>query len=265
MGRGLSAQQRDILTMAKAFNAANHGGTPAVVELADYVPAGAVYPRQHLRMAVVDLGWAPTLPDYHDGYGFWLSGFRSEWGEYGKRWKPSTVSKSRRVSLTRAVDSLLKRGLLMEAMYPGFVVSHCRVDGRLAGYGSQANAADPWAAIDAYEEESRGPLRTFWYHQSDSLPAYWLTQAGHDAANDAWQDMEPSAILDAYHKGREPWRSGAGRHRAWWDHSTPEARQNHANELARIAASLAERKARTEAIADRLCEMAGVAASTSPA
>lgn len=265
MGRGLSTQQRDILTMAKAFNAAIRGGTPAAVELADYVPAGSVFPRQPERMAVVDLGWAPTLPDYHDGYGFWLSGFRSEWGEYYKRWRPSTVSKSRRVSLTRAVDSLLKRGLLMEAMYPQFVLSHCRVDGRLAGYGSQANAADPRAHIDAYEEESRGPLRTFWYHQFDSLPAYWLTQTGHDAANDAWQDMEPSAILDAYHQGREPWRSNAGRHRGWWDHSTPEARQCHQNELARLAASLAERKSRNEAIAERLGEVVGVAAATSRA
>lgn len=262
MGRGLSTQQRDILTMAKAFNAANHGGTPAVVELADYVPAGSVFPRQPCRMAVVDLGWAPTLPDYHDGYGFWLSGFRSEWGEYGKRWKPSTVSKSRRVSLTRAVDSLLKRGLLIKAMYPKFALAHCRVDGRLAGYGSQANAADLWGDVDTREEDFGGPLHTFWYHLSDSMPAYWLTQAGHDAANDAWRDLEPSAILDAYHQGREPWRSGAGRHRACWDHSTPEARQCHENKLARLAASLAERKSRNEAIAERLGEMVGVAAAT---
>lgn len=240
MGRGISKQQREILSLAKAFNAARHGGSPAAQVFDHHVRSGELFRRQPDRLAVVELAWAPELPDYHDGFGLWvLCGFRSRWGVYGKHWDASTVSRKRRVSFNRAVDGLVERGLLCHAMHPEFVLSHCCSDGVVGGYGVAENAADLWGGFEWRTVRDTAPerLREFWKAGSDSVPAYWLTQAGHDAAGELWKRHDAVEIVDAHAESRKPFRHG-GRRIGWWEYASDEAAEAANKRLAVMARTL---------------------------
>jgi len=235
MGRGLSQQQRHILALARAFNAANRGGVPALQDFTYHVQPGDVFPRQPARMAAAPLAWAAELPDYHDAFGLWvLHGFRSTWGVYEKKWDPRTTCRKRRVSMARAVDGLVERGMLCHAMHPWFAVWHCAANGVLHGWGSQENTTDVWSEFDHTTMLELGhPLRRFWHHRIDAWPAYWLTPAGHDVAATVVCEFDADGLVDAYHAARDVWRLCEGRH-GWWTHATPEAAEAAAQRRAAI-------------------------------
>lgn len=240
MGRGISKQQREILSLAKAFNATRHGGSPTMQAFDQRARPGEPFPRRPDRLAVAELAWAPQLPDYHDGFGLWvLCGFRSRWGVYENSWDPATVSRKRRVSFARAVDGLVERGLLVEAMQPGFVLSHFCGDGVVSGYGKAEHAGDAWRGFEWKTVRDTAPesLREFWKHGGDSVPAYWLTQAGHDAAGELWTNYKAEEIVEAHAESRKPFRYG-GRGRAWWDYASPDAAEAASKRLAATAKAL---------------------------
>jgi len=224
MGRGLSQQQRAILALARAFNATQRGGTPAVQRFDYHAMPGDVFPRQPNRIAAAELGWAVELPDYHDSFGLWvLCGFRSVRGDWYEHWKPGTFCRKRRTSMARAVDGLLDRGMLCHAMSPCFALSHFATDGVVSGWGTAKNISDPFCGF-AYPLAlpNEHPLRVFWYHGSDSWPAYWLTEAGHNVADTVVCEFDADGLIDAYHASREVYRSNVGR-RGWWMPATTQS------------------------------------------
>jgi hypothetical protein len=242
MGRGLSQQQRHILALARAFNAANRGGVPAVQDFTYHVQPGDVFPCQPDRIAVADVAWAVELPDYHDSFGLWvLHGFRSVSGAWwhADHWRTSTTCRKHRTSMARAVDGLLERGMLCHAMSPWFALIYMATDHVLAGYGAGKPAMMGTWELDPANMvlDREHPLRAFWYHGSGSWPAYWLTPAGHDVAATVVCEFDADGLVDAYHAARDVWRGGVGRH-GWWDYATPEAAEAAAQRRAAMIGRL---------------------------
>lgn len=242
MGRGLSTQQRAILALARAFNAATRDGVPAPQEFTYHVRPGDTFPVQPDRIAVAEVAWAPVVPDYHDNFGLWvLHGFRPSFQDteeawWNLEWKASTVCRSRKVSMARAVDGLLERGMLCHAMYPGFVSDSCTTDGVVNGYGRWEGAM---RMLDraSVEEMASEPLRKFWTREYDSWPSYWLTVAGHDVVAGDTVSYDAAMLVAAHAASRKVGRRGVGRH-AWWKEATPEAADRREAELGLLAANL---------------------------
>ena len=240
MGRGLSQQQRAILALARAFNAATRDGVPAMQGFTYHVLPGDTFPVQPDRVAVAELAWAPVVPDYHDNFGLWvLHGFRSTSGEWwhADHWLTHTTCRKRRTSMARAVTGLLERGMLCHAMNPWFVLHYMAMDKVVAGYGAGTTTQFGCVEFDHKNMalDSEHPLRTFWYHGWESWPAYWLTPAGHDVAATVVCEFDAAGLVEAFHKSRDVYRSGVGRH-GWWDHATPEAAEAAAQRRAAMIA-----------------------------
>lgn len=239
MGRGLSEQQRQILGLARAFNATENGGAPVMATFDFHVHRGDLFDGGKKR-AYAELAWRPSCPDYHEGFGLWvLCGFRSTWGAYNDKWHPATVCRKRRVSMSRAVDSLVRRGMLCHAMDPAFAL-HWFTDGtELKGYGKtglfMGHRSFDWRSVAETAPET---LQRFWRHSHDAVPSYWLTEAGHEAAGDLWRRWDVEQLVDDYHESREPFRYGCRIATEWWEHATAEAAEESAKELAQVEARL---------------------------
>jgi len=223
MGRGLSDQQRRILALAKAVNAAIRGGVPAPQSFAIEVRPGVVdvLPGQwrpaQKRRYVVPLAFAAETPDFCAGLALVeLFGFRVERGDWYWHWsryRPSRDERRKRhVSLGRALDSLVDRGLLVHAMDPSD--AECFLPAEVV-----ANLCDYRRARG---DESFGK---FWSRQHGSgwVRAYWLTPQGHDAAPETWSDYDAAELLTTYSTA---WLVRRDVQRGyWWESSETDSRK----------------------------------------
>jgi hypothetical protein len=181
---------------------------------------GETFPRQPERRAVAELAWAVALPDYHENFGLViLCGFQTRFGNrWGKQWNRSTVNRSRRLSMARAVDSLLARGLLCHAVPPTWALHYYATSGEVVGWGKQDPSRTIWAGFEwATVRDTADPdFREFWKYEGDSWPAYWLTPAGHEAAAGVVCEYDAKALVEQYHDSRRVQINVAGRRHAWW-------------------------------------------------
>jgi hypothetical protein len=235
MGRGLSEQQRAILALARAFNATQNGGVPDVVAFDFHIPAGGQLAGGS-KTAVAELAWASRLPDYTQPFGLAvLAGFQRARRNVCQ-WIPATVCRKRQMSMARAVDGLLARGMLCHAMDPSFVMGNVLPDGDvLRGWGNEY----PLGGDQATES-----LRRFWVERD--RPAYWLTAAGHDAAGPTWERHDADAIVATHMAVARVWRRG-GRSHQWTRYTTPEAEQAAKGKAAQFYQALAKMMPRRQA------------------
>ena len=204
MGRGLSSQQRDILALAAAVNAARNAGEPRVATFAIDRPPTARSLRVVLSREDVDL--------FDELLYFVLGGFRPGGQEViscrtrtiggktsrdfdvvtlrriDRKYDTATMSRSRRVSLYRATGTLLRRGLLVVA--PGvddFKIRSWERD-RVVPTADHIRAAEIGREFDDRPGSvSRG---------------YYLTAAGLAAVGDRWQELDVVELVEHWETAR---------------------------------------------------------------
>jgi len=209
MGRGLSEQQRDILAIAVAINAHRNGGEPrpAEIEVERRAPYHH-YPHWVLARSEVDLfdnlllvavaGYRPGGKEWITVAGGWkngptscsdrMAGQVSAAGAYAVAsymrlvrysWDQSSICHKRRVSLDRAVRSLVDRELLLFA----------------PGVSSMRSCHDELRPLCREIERE--------FEQSGAVSrGYYLTAAGLAAAGDRWQQLDALQLVEHWETAR---------------------------------------------------------------
>lgn len=185
MGRGLSDQQRRILALAVAHNAARRDGVPTPQTFTMDARPGYVDADGH-RLAC-RVAYAPEIPDITEQFVLaTLYGFRVRRGwidhsGFFNHYVPSTVKPGKRVSVRRALRSLVDRGYLVDAWCAGWM--------RSVGYLEQ-----DYKNAERIEHEKHGKtVEHFWHEGSWGAMAYarayWLTPAAFEIVGNRWVDF----------------------------------------------------------------------------
>lgn len=193
MGRGLSAQQLEILAAAVAVNAARNGGEPSPVEVLVDLKAGVVEntmfgPRPRRRRRVM----TASIPDMTEGFVLVaLAGFRrpvvSGYSDY-RKWIDG--EHKRRVSLCRAMVSLESRQLIAYTPHPGdFRGAWNREDDRSKWTAEQLLAGETNDNLAGTVEEFWGRWRRY------QTRGYTLTPEAFAAVGDRWKSADGTAMV----------------------------------------------------------------------
>jgi hypothetical protein len=192
MGRGLSDQQVNILAAGVAINAARNGGTPApAIVLIDHA-AGVVEntmfgPRPRRRRYVM----TAAVPELSDGFVLVaFGGFRRAAVEYSSARRWVSIDHKKRVSLERAVKSLVARGLIARTPSPRHFEGPWNREGDRSRWNDEQHLA-----ARTYETLAE-PVADFWKRwRRFSTPAYTLLPVAFDAVGDAWRDVDGAAMV----------------------------------------------------------------------
>lgn len=218
MGRGLSDQQRRILAVAVAHNAARRNGVPrpqllVLDRLPGYLDSDGY--RLALRVAA-----APEVPDLTEQfvlaamYGFKVSRSGRDHTGWFEHWQPQSVRRGKRVSVRRALRSLVARGFLVDA-WPARWMSSVGCD---AAECSRVNAV----CGDIRKEQKC--VNRFWfgnckaYGDAHLARAYWLLPAAFDAAGDLWRHVDTDGLLELFWWASQV-REDRGGVPQWWQSS----------------------------------------------
>lgn len=205
MGRGLSDQQRRILAAAVAVNAHRNGGTPRAAELVIDRPKTERSCRVALSVDCVDV--------FDEFVYVAIGGFRAGGRELvvcrsrtldesgrplredtvrrvDRKFDRDTASQARRVSLYRAVGTLVRRGLLVIAP------------------GARHFDRRPWDTglvtrdhVVAADVATRFGLPQF-PPRADDTRGYYLTAAGIEATGDRWHELNVDELLEHWETAR---------------------------------------------------------------
>jgi len=197
MGRGLSCQQKRILALAVAHNAARREGVPKPETLVMYRDRGYLDGEGYRTR--VPIGFALAIPDLTEqlvlaslyGFAVWPSYRHSGLFDH---WCTHTVRRGKRVSTRRAISSLIERGFLVQA-WPvewmpglGFEQAACEQLQKLGGqdYGDGFNGF--WWGEDV--------------DQCGFARAFWLTPKSFELVGDLWRDFADDGLLELFWKSK---------------------------------------------------------------
>lgn len=215
MGRGLSDQQRRILALAVAHNAARRAGNPRpeplVLDRAAGYLSGDGY-RLALRVAA-----APEVPDLTEQfvlaamYGFKVSRSGRDHTGWFEHWQPRSVRRGKRVSVRRALRSLVARGYLVDAWPVTWM-------GSVGCDAAECSRLDSLCG-DWRKEET---VNRFWfgnckaYGDAHLARAYWLLPAAFDEVGGRWWDVDSDELLEVFWWASQV-REDRGGVPQWWE------------------------------------------------
>ena len=198
MGRGLSDQQRRILTVAVAHNAARRAGAPRPQALvldrrAGYVDSEGY--RLVLRVAA-----APEFPDLTEQfvlaavYGFEVSRSGRDHAGFFEHWAPRSVRRGKRVSVRRALRSLVARGYLVDALPVNW----------MEGYGFPSAVCSQLASLCGDCRKDKESVDRFWfgnckaYGDTHLARAYWLLPTAFEEVGERWRDVDSGGLRELF-------------------------------------------------------------------
>ena len=195
MGRGLSAQQKQILAAGVAINARRNGGIPAPAEILIDHAAGVIEntifgPRPRRRRRIM----TAVTPEITEGFLLTaFAGFRRAPVDYGTALRWSETNHSRRVSLTRAAESLVKRELIARTWSPR----------DFFGPWNKENDRSRWSQeqllAHAINESLPASTLEFWSRwRRYATAAYSLTAEAFSIVGDEWRSVDAAAMEQAF-------------------------------------------------------------------
>lgn len=195
MGRGLSAQQKQILAAGVAINARRNNGVPAPAEILIDHAAGVIVqtpfgpmPRRRRRIMTA------VTPEITEGFLLTaFAGFRRAPVDYGTALRWSETNHSRRVSITRAAESLVKRELIARTWSPR----------DFFGPWNKENDRSRWSQeqllAHAINESLPASTLEFWSRwRRYATAAYSLTAEAFSIVGDDWRSMDAAAMEQAF-------------------------------------------------------------------
>lgn len=220
MGRGLSDQQRRILALAVADNAARRAGAPRPQVLvldrrAGYL-SGDKY-RLALRVA-----FAPEFPDLTEQfvlaalYGFKVSRAGRDHAGWMEHWQPRSVRRGKQVSVRRALRSLVARGYLVDAWPAKW----------MQGLGFDAAECSRLDAMGGGTCTDDCGFNAFWFSglhigAARLARAYWLLPPAFEEVSERWRDVDSDGLLETFWWASRV-REDRGGEPQWWQPLVPE-------------------------------------------